>query len=284
MTRIRTQGRIAVAAVGVVMAVVGVTGCGGESAQDAKPAAEQVASASAAAKPAPSAKALLELVDDQESADSGEEIVVQVLQNDTVTLGSGTSGNVQMVLDDETFAVTVDSPPSHGTATVDGNTVVYKPVAGYDGEDTFTYKVEVTGSDAVSGTAEVRITVDAPAPPEKPAAPKEPVAPKEPAAPAKLYANCAAAEAAGAAPVEVGDPGYGRHLDRDGDGVGCEPYSGGGGSSGGSSGGGSTSGGGGSVSYANCSEVRAAGAAPIRAGDPGYGRHLDRDGDGVACE
>ncbi|WP_328860669.1 excalibur calcium-binding domain-containing protein [Streptomyces sp. NBC_00306] len=277
MTRIRTQGRIAVAAVGVVMAVVGVAGCGGESAQDAEPAAEQVASASAAAEPAPSVKALLELVDDQESA-GGEEIVVQVLQNDTVTLGSGTSGNVQMVLDDETFAVTVDSPPAHGTATVDGNTVVYKAVAGYDGEDTFTYKVDVTGSEAVSGTAVVRITVDPPAPPAKPAAPKKP------AAPATLYANCAAAEAAGAAPVEVGDPGYGRHLDRDGDGVGCEPYSGGGGSSGGSSGGGSTGGGGGSVSYANCSEVRAAGAAPIRTGDPGYGRHLDRDGDGIACE
>ncbi|WP_232807054.1 excalibur calcium-binding domain-containing protein [Geodermatophilus chilensis] len=29
---------------------------------------------------------------------------------------------------------------------------------------------------------------------------------------------------------------------------------------------------------------RAAGAAPVRVGDPGYGRHLDRDGDGVGCE
>lgn len=36
--------------------------------------------------------------------------------------------------------------------------------------------------------------------------------------------------------------------------------------------------------YRNCTEVRAAGAAPLRAGDPGYARHLDRDGDGVACE
>lgn len=39
-----------------------------------------------------------------------------------------------------------------------------------------------------------------------------------------------------------------------------------------------------SVYYANCSEVRAAGADPIRRGDPGYSRKLDRDGDGVACE
>ena len=36
------------------------------------------------------------------------------------------------------------------------------------------------------------------------------------------FENCAAARAAGAAPVHRGDPGYGRNLDRDGDGVGCE--------------------------------------------------------------
>lgn len=36
--------------------------------------------------------------------------------------------------------------------------------------------------------------------------------------------------------------------------------------------------------FANCSQARAAGAAPVRVGDPGYGRHLDRDGDGVGCE
>ncbi len=36
--------------------------------------------------------------------------------------------------------------------------------------------------------------------------------------------------------------------------------------------------------YANCSEARAAGAAPVRRGEPGYGSHLDRDGDGVGCE
>lgn len=39
-----------------------------------------------------------------------------------------------------------------------------------------------------------------------------------------------------------------------------------------------------SVYYANCSAVRAAGAAPIHRGEPGYSRKLDRDGDGVACE
>jgi endonuclease YncB( thermonuclease family) len=39
-----------------------------------------------------------------------------------------------------------------------------------------------------------------------------------------------------------------------------------------------------STYYANCSAVRAAGAAPIYKGDPGYSSKLDRDGDGVACE
>lgn len=38
------------------------------------------------------------------------------------------------------------------------------------------------------------------------------------------------------------------------------------------------------VYYENCDAVRAAGAAPIHAGDPGYDSHLDRDGDGVACK
>jgi Excalibur calcium-binding domain len=38
------------------------------------------------------------------------------------------------------------------------------------------------------------------------------------------------------------------------------------------------------ASYPSCSAARAAQATPIRQGDPGYGRHLDRDGDGVACE
>ncbi|MEK3882440.1 excalibur calcium-binding domain-containing protein [Paenibacillus sp. PL2-23] len=38
------------------------------------------------------------------------------------------------------------------------------------------------------------------------------------------------------------------------------------------------------VYYKNCTAVRAAGADPIYVGDPGYAKHLDRDGDGVGCE
>ena len=38
------------------------------------------------------------------------------------------------------------------------------------------------------------------------------------------------------------------------------------------------------VYYANCSAARAAGAAPVMRGEPGYSRKLDRDNDGVGCE
>lgn len=38
------------------------------------------------------------------------------------------------------------------------------------------------------------------------------------------------------------------------------------------------------VYYENCTAVRAAGAAPLYAGEPGHTRTLDRDGDGVACD
>ncbi|MCE7009381.1 excalibur calcium-binding domain-containing protein [Kibdelosporangium philippinense] len=79
----------------------------------------------------------------------------------------------------------------------------------------------------------VYIKVDKPAPPPPKTSTKttpkttpKPLPPKtqQPAAPPKAayYANCSAARAAGAAPVYRGQPGYGRHLDRDGDGVGCE--------------------------------------------------------------
>lgn len=34
----------------------------------------------------------------------------------------------------------------------------------------------------------------------------------------------------------------------------------------------------------NCTAARAAGAAPLGTGDPGYRAGLDRDGDGIACE
>lgn len=39
-----------------------------------------------------------------------------------------------------------------------------------------------------------------------------------------------------------------------------------------------------STYYENCTAAREAGAAPVHRGEPGYGTHLDRDGDGIGCE
>ncbi|XUL94463.1 excalibur calcium-binding domain-containing protein [Streptomyces galilaeus] len=47
-----------------------------------------------------------------------------------------------------------------------------------------------------------------------------------PSNPYVYYKDCDAARAAGAAPLYRGDPGYRSELDRDGDGVACEPYHG----------------------------------------------------------
>jgi Excalibur calcium-binding domain len=36
--------------------------------------------------------------------------------------------------------------------------------------------------------------------------------------------------------------------------------------------------------FACCNELRARGLAPLRQGEPGYGEHMDGDGDGEVCE
>jgi endonuclease YncB( thermonuclease family) len=47
-----------------------------------------------------------------------------------------------------------------------------------------------------------------------------------PAAASGAFRSCAAARAAGAAPMRRGDPGYSPRLDGDDDGIACEPYRG----------------------------------------------------------
>ena len=50
----------------------------------------------------------------------------------------------------------------------------------------------------------------------------QPMVPKKPASTSAYYQNCDDVRAAGADPIQVGEPGYSRKLDRNGDGVGCE--------------------------------------------------------------
>lgn len=73
----------------------------------------------------------------------------------------------------------------------------------------------------VTATVTEMTTVAAAPPPEpEPEPVPQPLAPPPPAS--VYYENCDAARAAGAAPVYRGEPGYGAHLDRDDDGIGCE--------------------------------------------------------------
>lgn len=70
-----------------------------------------------------------------------------------------------------------------------------------------------------------------PAPAERRSLPANQLAPPNHPAPAqprngRAFTNCDEARAAGAAPVRRGQLGYGPHLDRDNDGIGCEPYKG----------------------------------------------------------
>ena len=81
------------------------------------------------------------------------------------------------------------------------------------------------------------------------------------------YATCAQVVDAGLGPYKRDrDPEYRWYVDEDRDGWACERS------------------GRPSVRYRNCAEVRAAGAAPLLRDEPGYGRHLDHDGDGIACD
>nr|WP_225584041.1 excalibur calcium-binding domain-containing protein [Pseudoxanthomonas sp. PXM02] len=69
-----------------------------------------------------------------------------------------------------------------------------------------------------------RTTLAAPGPDQRPASSRP--SRLDGPTPGRAFRNCDEARAHGAAPVRRGDPGYGPHLDRDNDGVGCEPYRG----------------------------------------------------------
>jgi uncharacterized protein YhjY with autotransporter beta-barrel domain len=60
-------------------------------------------------------------------------------------------------------ALTVSTAPTHGTATVSGDVVTYKPTTGYFGADSFAYTV--TGPGGTSAAATVNLTVATPPPP-----------------------------------------------------------------------------------------------------------------------
>ena len=83
---------------------------------------------------------------------------------------------------------------------------------------TVTVTVQPGGKYSLSAEKETRTT------PQSRPAPAPPVPRPVPALPSisVTYPNCAAVRTAGKAPLLIGQPGYSRKLDRDGDGRACE--------------------------------------------------------------
>lgn len=97
--------------------------------------------------------------------------------------------------------------------------------AGVDGEKTIVHTITLTGGIETDRKSEEKVTRE---PVEEVTLLGTYVAPRyiapvtQPGQQSVYYKNCTAARNAGAAPVYEGQPGYGVHLDRDRDGIGCE--------------------------------------------------------------
>ena len=83
-------------------------------------------------------------VDDEDSTQEDAPLTLRVLDNDSDS-------------DGDRLEIAALTQPAHGTATLQGDEIVYQPSPGYEGEDAFSYTV----SDGNGGAdeAEVRITV-----------------------------------------------------------------------------------------------------------------------------
>ena len=85
-----------------------------------------------------------------------------VAGNVTATIAYGSSNNVinPALSGGTTTSLAIATPPAHGTARVDGQTLVYTPATGYAGTDSFTYTASNAGG--TSAPAMVSVTIAAP--------------------------------------------------------------------------------------------------------------------------
>jgi hypothetical protein len=83
-------------------------------------------------------------VDDQAITQPGKAVTIAVAANDDDA-------------DGDPLTITIVAQPEHGTATVNGNEIVYTPMAGFSGSDNFIYRI--TDDKGSSDTATVTIAV-----------------------------------------------------------------------------------------------------------------------------
>jgi micrococcal nuclease len=95
-------------------------------------------------------------------------------------------------------------------------------IARYDSRDGYGRHPREDAYVAADRATEHLCAVAAPAPAPSSAPPPSSTSSGPGTGPGGAWKNCTEARAHGAAPVHRGDPGYGSHLDRDDDGIGCE--------------------------------------------------------------
>jgi hypothetical protein len=80
---------------------------------------------------------------------------------DTIGTTPGTAVTINVLSNDsdpdgDSLLISIDTPPSHGTAVVQNGQIIYTPQAGYTGIDSFTYII----SDGRGGTATATVTIN----------------------------------------------------------------------------------------------------------------------------
>lgn len=104
--------------------------------------------------------------------------------------------------------------------SVDGPTVeATMDVTRTDGGHEYYQGTYTVHDGVITGTTMSERTPATPTAPDTDATPTTP-----PGQGSAYYENCSDVREAGKAPIHRGEPGYSSDLDRDGDGVGCEPY------------------------------------------------------------
>lgn len=138
---------------------------------------------------------LLFLLDGAEATDAAGTIATDDLDDDEGL----TSVDVEIRLLTEPEHGTLELNPADGTAT-------YTPESEeFQGEDKFSYTIQLKGHPETIRRTQHLVLEWSPGERSR-----------------RTFDNCADARAHGAAPVHEGDPGWGSHLDADGDGIGCE--------------------------------------------------------------
>jgi hypothetical protein len=217
-----TAARIAAAAA-VVLLAMGATGCGGDEGTTSAPAVEAAATvdfdqladdAIAAADVELSTAAMRTLIDRTCGATTG---TVGALGADLLDIAGETG--VRQLTQALGDAAALRCPDEATESPELINTIFS---AALEQTTTTTTAAPTTTTIAPTTTTAAAPTTTTTAAPPPPPPTTAATQPPPPPAPSTYYANCSAARAAGAAPVYRGQPGYGSHLDRDDDGVGCE--------------------------------------------------------------